>query len=286
MDSEHEPDAAAAAFQDVAGKKEAVSLPQPSVTVAKTDNPAASEPATEQQLKAAEDKIEERMSAFERSMVRLTQAGVIVAIITLLIFCGQLYEMNDAGTQTNKIIEADQRIATAMEGAVSQATQSLGATIEQFHLEQRAWIGLTESAPPKYKDGDSLVYIKQGEKTQFGFLLTNSGKTPAMKCMFKIAATVLPVGSEFVPKYGKVRGLPTVGVLQPGAKMPLETLPSTGVATKEHIDILRSGKMVFYIFGEIKYEDVFRVPHTTTFCVFVKPNLSELASCNTYNEAN
>ena len=50
-------------------------------------NPA--QPATAQQLEQTETRIEERMSGFERSMIRLTRAGIIIGIVTGLIFAGQ-----------------------------------------------------------------------------------------------------------------------------------------------------------------------------------------------------
>jgi hypothetical protein len=44
------------------------------------------------------------MSAFERSMLRLTRAAVIISVLTGLIFAGQLYEMITGGTQTDKLV--------------------------------------------------------------------------------------------------------------------------------------------------------------------------------------
>jgi hypothetical protein len=89
------------------------------------------EPATQQQLQNAEEKIEERMSAFERSMIRLTQAGVVVGIITLCIFGGQLYEMIEGGTQTDKIVTASQKIQSALTTANSQNADAVNKTLAQ-----------------------------------------------------------------------------------------------------------------------------------------------------------
>jgi hypothetical protein len=67
------------------------------------------QPATEQQLRETEQKIEEqieeRMTAFERSMIRLTRFGLAVTILTGIIFAGQLYEMISGGTQTDKLVD-------------------------------------------------------------------------------------------------------------------------------------------------------------------------------------
>ncbi|HWF66022.1 MAG TPA: hypothetical protein VN670_01885 [Acidobacteriaceae bacterium] len=61
---------------------------------------APPQPATKSQLKEAEEKIDERMSAFERSTIRLTRIGLFVGILTMIIFLGQFFEMYEAGTQT------------------------------------------------------------------------------------------------------------------------------------------------------------------------------------------
>jgi hypothetical protein len=75
------------------------------ITPPKTaENAPAIQPATEEQLQEAEQKIEKRMSAFERSMLRLTWAAVIVSVLSALVFGGQLYEMITGGTATDKLV--------------------------------------------------------------------------------------------------------------------------------------------------------------------------------------
>lgn len=70
-----------------------VSAPQSTPAIPVTSQSTEPEPITERQLEAAEQAIEACMSAFERSTIRLTRFGVIIGLITLLIFGGQLYEM-------------------------------------------------------------------------------------------------------------------------------------------------------------------------------------------------
>jgi len=67
-------------------------------------NSTTGQVATERQLQEAEQKIEQRMSAFERSMVRLTWAAVIISLLSGAVFSGQLYEMISGGTQTDKLV--------------------------------------------------------------------------------------------------------------------------------------------------------------------------------------
>lgn len=63
---------------------------------AATQNLPAAQAATEQQLYRTELKIEERMSAFERTTIHLTKIGIFVGVVTDLIFSGQLWEMYEA----------------------------------------------------------------------------------------------------------------------------------------------------------------------------------------------
>jgi hypothetical protein len=88
-----------------------------------TQNSSSPHPATEQQLQTTEQKIEERMSAFERSIVRLTWAAVVISILTAFIFAGQLYEMISGGTQTDKLISYAKTQANASSNQADAAQQ-------------------------------------------------------------------------------------------------------------------------------------------------------------------
>ena len=57
---------------------------QPESTAEVAERTTPKQPATEQQLKKTEEKIDERMSAFERSTIRLTRVAVGVAILTFV----------------------------------------------------------------------------------------------------------------------------------------------------------------------------------------------------------
>jgi hypothetical protein len=44
--------------------------------------------------------------------------------------------------------------------------------------------------------------------------------------------------------------------------------------------------MVVYVFGEVRYKDIFGKPHTTKFCSYYEPLANMFASCHQYNFAN
>jgi hypothetical protein len=74
----------------------------------------------------------------------------------------------------------------------------------------------------------------------------------------------LPATFVFAATFETPTDTPAVGVEQPGSKFALSALPSRGVATKEQVDALKSGKWIFYFYGKITYDAVFRTPHKTT----------------------
>ena len=67
----------------------------------------------------------------------------------------------------------------AMTETLKQSRTALDATIENFRLEQRAWVGPTHVILPEYADGGKKVYIKEGQPVKMGVFVANSGKTPA-----------------------------------------------------------------------------------------------------------
>jgi hypothetical protein len=99
-------------------------------------NPAPAQPATEQQLRDTEQKIEEqieeRMTGFERSMVRLTRYGLAVTVLTGIIFAGQLYEMITGGTQTDKLVGYARTQANSA-GDQADAAQQFSDTAEDIN---------------------------------------------------------------------------------------------------------------------------------------------------------
>jgi len=48
----------------------------------------------------------------------------------------------------------------------------------------------------------------------------------------------------------------------------------------------KSGAVVLYVFGEIRYEDIFKEPHVTRFCMYLVPSLAGFTDCSVYNEVN
>jgi hypothetical protein len=143
------------------------------------ENPASQ---NAQQMVSDADKritdLEDRIRRGEKWMIWLTGA---IAFFALCQFGVAVFQYVYGGEQTDRIIAADERLATAMENSVKEAGKSLDATIDNFHLDQRAWLGPNEMLPPPFMDGNRRVYMKGGEQAQYAVIITNTGKTPAKK---------------------------------------------------------------------------------------------------------
>jgi hypothetical protein len=209
----------------------------------------------------------------------ITLATIVIAGTAIL----QLFEMRNSGKQTDKIIAADERLAGAMEKSVGEADASLKQTQNSFRDDQRAWVGPYEVLPPAFTDAGKAAFMKEGEKASFGFMITNTGKTPAKNVSQSTSYIFLPLNEKFVPHYP---GAPQkVGVIQPNARVRAQA-PDTERITKPIINSLTSDTYRFYVFGKVTYDDISGRDHHTMFCIYLVKDLSNLTYCDTYNDAD
>jgi hypothetical protein len=125
-------------------------------------------PTASEHLNATEEAIEERMSTFERSTVRLTRVSIVVAVVVGLAVIAQWWEMHTSGVDTHALAGATEKQADAasksaqaardfadtaalikggIESAVNKLDQQSKAsrdlatlTRNQFALAQRPWV--------------------------------------------------------------------------------------------------------------------------------------------------
>ena len=139
-------------------------------------------------------------------MLRLTWAAVLISLLSAAVFAGQLYEMHEAGVQTDKLLSAAKALADAasdtataagdqvdaannfsdtaedinrgISGAVDQlkaaaknAKDSIQKTQDSFRADQRAWVGLGEYRIEQFSAKDPF---------KLAIPFVNSGKSPAV----------------------------------------------------------------------------------------------------------
>ena len=236
------------------------------------------------------------------SQIIMVIATVVIAISTTIytlyareqwqVMSNTLAEMKNSGdktkTQTDRMITETNRIADAMTKTVQQSKSSLDATIQNFRLEQRAWVGPTQFNWAEYPEGDKKVHIKEGQQFMVGVTIVNSGKTPARKVKGAVRMERLSAGEKpyLAPSEAEKVLQETDAVMLPNMILALNPHPFNSIPSKSDIDILTSGKYVIYILGLITYEDIFERPHFTKFCMYLTPDLTGFKGCPNYNEAN
>lgn len=226
---------------------------------------------------------QEKEYRFQRSYLKV-QIGLLIAT-TLAFIAAAIYALiayHQLGIMRNAT-DATKESADATKDAVQVAKDALKANIDMAHREQRAWVGPTRIVRPESKDAtDEPIFIKKGLSARFEIIIVNSGKSPAREVKADKNCFLLPLKDQLVPKYTHPKI--SVGVLQPNMSYRLITTISP-LPTSD-IDSIKNGDKILYVFGKITYEDIFRIPHWTTFCMKLIPSLDNFSACDTYNDAD
>jgi hypothetical protein len=81
-------------------------------------------------------------------------------------------EAYNAGAQTDRIIAADERIASGIENTVDQANKSLNASIDATRTDQRAWVGV--------ENFEIVGTVSTNKPMLISINYINTGKTPGL----------------------------------------------------------------------------------------------------------
>jgi hypothetical protein len=227
------------------------------------NNPATEQVATERRLQEVEQKIDLRMSAFERSMIRLTWAAVVISALSFLVFGGQLYEMISGGTQTDKIIAADgamvaqeQRLADNSQKILDAGNTQSKENIAALQSAQRAWLGI----------GDvDVTQFSEGKPVRVNIHIVNSGKTPPINSKqeagFAVGNKPNPP-AKFNPFSHSISG----NIVPPGGSTIL-TIGLSWDTIKSDYRAILANQLALFVFVNITYDDVYGGHHKTKSCL-------------------
>lgn len=163
-----------------------------------------------------------------------------------------------------------------------QSQKVLNAQIDQFHLDQRAWVGVKalDAAPLEAnKPVTAIVHF------------TNTGKTLAIHTVADVVIKPSPEKLD-IARYAVSKDRPhpkshSAMIMFPNidATLPITT---TENASTQDIQNIKDGKFFIYVFGEIHYTDIFQRAHITHYCGVLNPNVSPPSynACDTYNDAD
>lgn len=176
------------------------------------------------------------------------------------------------------MVAQDQRIADnashALEASSKQSSVTLDASIEASHLDQRAWVGsVAASLVPN-------TAIKADTDTTVQIAIENTGKTPALDVAPHAHWNILMPDSPLTVENGS-SFFQSTNVLFPNQAVTLTTDKFQIPAIE--LPLITKGDMVFKIWGEIPYDDVFGRHHWTKFCIILAKNLESLNACSEYN---
>ncbi len=147
--------------------------------------------------------------------------------------------------------------------------------LQSSHLEQRAWVGMKEMRM-KTLNGDAPIRVD--------VKFTNLGKTPAFDINLAMGVFVRAPGPTTWMDDRTQRARSNHPVIFPGLDT-YEITQGEVRPSQEDLDIIKTGKKVLYVVGEIEYRDVFRDSHITEFCGIFMPERGVFYSCNEHQRA-
>lgn len=192
----------------------------------------------------------------------------------------------------NTLIEM-KRQSTAMQESsnytrenIRQNRTALDTTIQQFKLEQRAWLSPKISEVSVYNENDKTIFIKEGQPFKVTTSIVNTGKTFAKKIKVYVATAYIGPNEppDCTESFFYDNFIHSSVVIYPN--QPIHIPEQRPAASKEVVDALIGGQKMLYVRGLITYEDIFSQAHFSKFCVYLTRNLQGFAPCNTCNDAN
>jgi hypothetical protein len=128
-------------------------------------------------------------------------------------------------------------------------------------LTNRAWIVADMESPLPY-EADKTV--------RFACRLRNKGQTPAWIIDIGSRSAVFESEGQLpkIPQYDRAIQTEEATVMTPDA-----SLPQWFWLSSERLRLVESGQLGYWVFGFIRYRDIFDEEHETRYCFFFKPAL-------------
>jgi hypothetical protein len=224
---------------------------------------------------------QERKERRDKKRLRVEIATLAVLSVYTIVTTGIWLATKSAAKSSATAAEAASKSASAAEGQVQATRESIEATVEQYRLDQRAWIGPTNFILKTMHAPDPISAIAT---------IRNNGKTPAlkMKVRYFLHASDEAINvREYAANPEEKRTGKEIGIstLFPNGEMELN--PSTGSTDTLGVQSVQSGRKLLYFFGWISYLDVFNAEHQTRFCAQYRPGTSSFTPCAAdYDYAN
>jgi len=188
----------------------------------------------------------------------------LITFLTLAVYAFLVY------LQYREMINATGAAQQAVQESRFQRQQSekaLQATIDQFRLDQRAWIVLRECYILPAAAGEIRITLN----------VVNTGKSPAKDIQQATSFYVAPTPVLKSPPDNPLLKFRPSAPIAPGGKTELHIAVKVVDLGSDYAAITKGDKII-YEFGEVRYRDVFGNPHRTTFCLYQAAPTDQLFS--------
>lgn len=146
------------------------------------------------------------------------------------------------------------------------------ATASLVEVGHRAWITVVEHKTNKHSQHWWPMNVITA--------VTNSGRSPALQMMLHLDWQVAPDLPERFPEVDF--GNAAIGVLGPNGKTEIAMVFEIPLAERQKI---KAGDLYLFTFGIVRYTDIFKVTHTTTWYLVYDRSLGEFTLCTKFNDA-
>jgi hypothetical protein len=163
--------------------------------------------------------------------------------------------------------------------ATNTASRSFNEARNDFRIDERAWIGVSDMLLNKSKAPNPI---------SVQVTVYNTGKTVARNMrtwyFLHLDKHTLPNIEEYVERpIERKDGISSPSVLFPNR--PRYLVPVDRISNETRDAVVR-GETLLYVIGEIDYDDLFGTTHYTEFCAIFNSHVQAFTDCDSFNDAN
>jgi hypothetical protein len=172
-------------------------------------------------------------------------------------------------------------IEAARQSSQEASNKALQATIDNFHGDQRAWLGAS----------DNTYTVAESGPVDSSVTVLNTGKSPAIDILCRITGTTKLKGNVLSDSdiiYPPELPILKQGTIFPNQHFPLNAggPPMESAKQKIWFDNVQSGEWIQYFFGDVRYKDTFGRNHWTHFCSQFVLTTKSGTPCTIYNDTD
>lgn len=204
-------------------------------------------------------------------MAAASVCSFFTALITYFVLDGQLNEMRESGGLTKRAVAASEKLASSAQGQVNVSSDTA-------RTQLRAYVSARPFLPRPISG------------TRANLHAFNVGHTPARSVRHRGQLDIFPYPLPNDFSFPALSGSYDLTDLTLFPGLPIETyaLAARDFQKQEWVEAESGQRARFYVWGEIEYLDVFRVPRRTLYCISYSGTGEQKswAYCDRHNDAH